>query len=85
LIVAPDITHRKLVAADPNDQIIRAQMTADPIHCALQQCVTRGMTSRVVDGLQANDVDVGNHQRVSGTWAVCSCCTWIAPFFDGTG
>src|ERR1019366_9579230 len=50
---------QKLVAADPNDQIIGAQMTADAVHCALQQRVTRGMTLRVVDGLQADDVDVG--------------------------
>ena len=38
-------------------------MFADRVHGALQQRVAGGMAVGVVDGLQADDVDVGNHER----------------------
>jgi hypothetical protein len=43
----------EFVAADTNDQVIGAQLTADRVDGVLQKSVASGMTVRVVDGLQA--------------------------------
>jgi hypothetical protein len=38
-------------------------MTADRFHRSLQQRVTSSMTVSIVDSLQADDIDIGNHER----------------------
>ena len=38
-------------------------MTADPVHSALQQRIACGMPVRIVDSLQAHDVDVRDRVR----------------------
>jgi len=57
----------KLVPAEANDQVIRAQLTADRAHCGLQQLVTGRMAACVVDRLQTDDVDVGNGELARGS------------------
>ena len=54
---------QKLITADANDQVIWTQMGADPAHCVLEHPVAGGMTVDIVDSLQADDVDIGNHER----------------------
>jgi hypothetical protein len=38
-------------------------MTADPVHGALQQRIACGMPVRIVDGLEADDIDVRGGER----------------------
>jgi hypothetical protein len=54
---------QKLITADANDQVIGAQMGTDPAHCVLEHPVAGGMTVHIVDSLQADDVDIGKHER----------------------
>jgi hypothetical protein len=54
---------QKLITAETNDQVIGAQIGADPAHCALKHPVAGGVTVHIVDSLQADDVDIGNRER----------------------
>jgi hypothetical protein len=53
----------EFVAADTNDQVIGAQMTADRVDRVLQQRVAGAVTVCVVDRLQADHVDVRDSER----------------------
>src|SRR5215210_1307699 len=52
----------ELVAADANDDVVRAQLRTDRADRALQQPVARGVPMEVVDRLQADDVDIGDDE-----------------------
>jgi hypothetical protein len=49
---------QKLVAADADDRVVGAHMTADRVHRALQQRVAGSMTMPVVLGLHPDDLDI---------------------------
>jgi hypothetical protein len=67
------LKHHKFVAAEPRDEVLRAQHRAQPVGDGAQQLVAAGMTERVVDLLELIEVDeqqcrqllgiVGNRQK----------------------
>ncbi len=61
---------QKLVATEANDHVITAQMTANLAHYTPKQRVARGMAVRVIDDLQADDVDIRSNER-----GACSAST----------
>ena len=61
--MTPESTHRNSCAAEPNDEVVRAQLLANGVHETLEQRVSGGATVGVVDGLQRHDVDVDDDER----------------------
>jgi len=53
---------QKLVATEADDHVIRAQMIANLAYYAPKQRVARGMAVRVVDELEADNVDIDSNQ-----------------------
>jgi hypothetical protein len=70
---------QKLVAADPNDEIVGAQMTADPVRCALPQRKRRQADPREWGELPA--ALSGSSRRVTNRTP--RCCL-LRPTFSAT-
>ena len=60
------LKHHEFVAAEPRDEILRAQHRAQPVGDGAQQLVAAGMTERVVDLLELIEVDEQQCRQLLG-------------------
>ena len=56
---------QKLVAAEPDDQVVRAEVLGDQRDDALEQSVAGVVTCAVVTPFQSDNVDVDDHERAA--------------------
>ena len=61
------LDHRKLVAAEPRDQIGLAEATPDAASHRLQQFIADMVSERVVDALELVDIDIEQGELLAGT------------------
>ena len=61
------LDHRKLVAAEPCDQVGLLEAAPDAGRQGLQQLVTDVMSERVVDALEHVDVDIKQSKLLAAT------------------
>jgi hypothetical protein len=62
------VRHRakKLIPGESDDEVVGAQVRSHERHHPLEQLVAGAVTLGVVDGLQSDDIDVGDDEQGGG-------------------